>query len=207
MFFYVIFNHNLPKNYCLQVYYGVTSRIIWIRRVNAKRRDDQIRDTKWHRKGQYAIQREFYQTTLCWLGFFAEKRNSSHYLHFSFEHQGLNHPEFDFRAYNAFYVNIGIRFNNSIVLHYNFEPWTTSRSEADLQLQMIKVKVGDWVTKGSVIADFLSCNESAHVHFSLDKISGNTGNVCPQPHFSAGAYDEMMNLIHAYHADWEMCYP
>ncbi len=107
---------------------------------------------------------------------------------------------------NMFFVKVSIQFNNSMFLRYNFEPWTSSRSDAEVQLGMIKVKVGDWVTKGSVIANFLSYHPSAHIDFSVDNTWDHTGRVCPQPHFSAAAYGEMMNLIHTYHAEWEMCY-
>lgn len=108
---------------------------------------------------------------------------------------------------NVYFYNIGIRFNNSMELHYNFEPWTDDRSKAEVQIAMVKVNVGDWVTTGTVIADFLSYNASAHVDFSIDYLMQDSDRVCPQPHFSVMAYNKMMTLIHTYHTDWEMCYP
>ncbi|MFX0059946.1 MAG: hypothetical protein ACFE8J_16745 [Candidatus Heimdallarchaeota archaeon] len=105
---------------------------------------------------------------------------------------------------NKYHVRIWIRFNRTIELGYNFEPWTILESNRDKQISMFKVKVGDWVQKGDIIADFLSCNESAHIHFDVVE---NGKYYCPSKYFSTEGYTQMMNLIQSYHPTWELCYP
>ncbi|MFW9938753.1 MAG: M23 family metallopeptidase [Candidatus Thorarchaeota archaeon] len=105
---------------------------------------------------------------------------------------------------NKYHVRIWIRFNRSTELGYNFEPWTTLESNRELQISMFKVKVGDWVQKGDVIADFLSCNESAHIHFDIVE---RGKYYCPVKYFSAEGYTQMMSLVHSYQPTWNLCYP
>jgi hypothetical protein len=48
---------------------------------------------------------------------------------------------------NKYHVKLNIRFSNSIVIGYGFEPWTDNTSKRDKQWDMLQVKVGDWVQK------------------------------------------------------------
>lgn len=105
---------------------------------------------------------------------------------------------------NKYHVRIWIRFNKSTVLGYNFEPWTTKEADRNKQISMFKVKVGDWVQEGDVIAEFLQCNESAHIHFDIIE---NGNRYCPKKYFSPDGYNLIMELIHVYHPTWELCYP
>ncbi len=105
---------------------------------------------------------------------------------------------------NRFHVSIYIRFNRSITLGYNFEPWTQNVEDKDKQLAMIKVQEGDWVELGQEIARFLYVQVSAHIHFD---ISYKNDQTCPEPFFSTEGYNEMMEMIHSFNPTWEMCYP
>lgn len=105
---------------------------------------------------------------------------------------------------NRFYVTITIRFNKSVEVTYNFEPWTQNLDDKDLQLSMLKVQEGDWVELGQEIARFLYIDESAHIHFG---ISFKRQDVCPRDFFSVEGYNELLGMIHEYHPDWELCYP
>lgn len=105
---------------------------------------------------------------------------------------------------NKYHVRIWIRFNKSTVLGYNFEPWTTKEADRNKQIDMFKVKVGDWVQEGDVIAKFLQCNESAHIHFDIIE---SENRYCPKKYFSPDGYNLIMELIHVYHPIWELCYP
>ncbi|TXT65097.1 MAG: hypothetical protein BAJALOKI3v1_130001 [Promethearchaeota archaeon] len=91
---------------------------------------------------------------------------------------------------------IWIRFNDTVRLGYNFEPWSTDESDREKQKDMFKVEVGDWVDKGEVIAEFLECNISAHIHFDVVE-NGNW--YCPKQYFSTTGYNEIMDLIEYYH--------
>ncbi len=105
---------------------------------------------------------------------------------------------------NRFYITVVIRFNASVVVHYNFEPWTQDSSDKDLQLEMLEIQEGDWVDIGEKIADFLHVGGSAHIHFGVIK-DGQWQN--PEPYFSENAYNEIMAMIHSFHPDWDLYYP
>ncbi len=105
---------------------------------------------------------------------------------------------------NRFHARIWIRFNKTVEIGYNFEPWTTTEVDKDKQLAMFKVQVGDWVEIGQEIARFLYVNGGAHIHF--DVIEGGERS-CPQKYFSTSGYTEIMEMIHSYNPGWELCYP
>ncbi len=105
---------------------------------------------------------------------------------------------------NRFYITVVIRFNASVVVHYNFEPWTQDSSDRDLQLDMLTIQEGDWVDIGEKIADFLHVGDSAHIHFGVIQ-DGQWPN--PELHFSEDAYNEIMAMIHSFHPDWDLSYP
>jgi hypothetical protein len=104
---------------------------------------------------------------------------------------------------NKYHVKLNIRFSNSIELSYGFEPWTDNTHNRDQQRDMLQVEVGDWVQKGDIIASFLQCNESAHIHFDVTE---NGQKLCPTKYFSSEGYTKMMDLIHFYHPTWNLCY-
>jgi hypothetical protein len=105
---------------------------------------------------------------------------------------------------NRFFIRIDIRFSKSIVIGYNFEPWTQNPADKDKQLDMFKVQEGDWVELGQEIARFLYIAEGAHIHFDVME---NNGRSCPQQYFSTSGYNEIIELIHSFHPDWNLCYP
>ncbi len=104
---------------------------------------------------------------------------------------------------NKYHVRIRIRFNKTVEIGYNFEPWTTKLNDLNKQINMFNVKVGDWVSKGDIIARFLQCNESAHIHFDI--VEGGI-YYCPIKYFALDGYTQLMNLIYSYHPTWNLCY-
>ncbi len=104
---------------------------------------------------------------------------------------------------NKYHIRVNIRFNNAIVLHYGFEPWTNNENNARKQLEDLHIKVGDWVNLGDKIADFVAYYESAHIHFDVEL---NGIQVCPKNYFSEAAYNISMDLIHHFNPTWDMCY-
>ena len=105
---------------------------------------------------------------------------------------------------NKYHVRIWIRFNSSVSIGYNFEPWTSIELKREQQISMFKVEVGDWIQKGDIIAEFLQCNVSAHIHFDIIE---NGGRYCPTKYFDSTGFTQLMNLIHSYHPTWNLCYP
>ncbi len=105
---------------------------------------------------------------------------------------------------NIYHVRIWVRFNRSVVLGYNFEPWTTIEENREKQISFFNVSVGDWIQKGDVIAKFLQFGDGAHIHFDILE---NNNYHCPKKYFSTEGYNQMMELIHYFHPDWDLCYP
>lgn len=110
-------------------------------------------------------------------------------------------PDTTLNMYNIFVV---IRFNASIVLHYCFEPFTHVEGDQYRQLEMLSVKVGDWVMKGDTIGRFLYVEEAAHIHFG---VKGGDIWYDPEPFFGSSDHDEIMALINDYHPGWSLSYP
>lgn len=106
--------------------------------------------------------------------------------------------------WNRFHVRIWIRFNKDIQIGYNFEPVTVNEEDKDKQIAMFAVEVGEWVEIGQEIARFLYVAEGAHIHFDVIE---NNDRSCIQKYFSTEGYTEIMEMIHEYHADWDLCYP
>ncbi len=104
---------------------------------------------------------------------------------------------------NRYYVGIQIRYNKTITLWYNFEPWTQNPADKDKQLAMLQVAEGDWVELGQEIARFLYVQESAHIHFD---VSYKGDQVCPKPFFSTVGYNEIMTMIDIFQDNWSLCY-
>ncbi len=107
-------------------------------------------------------------------------------------------------AFNRYRIEVAIRFNATVEVIYNFEPFTQDSKMRDLQLSMLKVEVGDWVAKGDAIATFLYCAEGAHIHFGV--VQDNEWR-CPALYLSQDAYGELLTLVHTFHPDWDLCYP
>ena len=105
---------------------------------------------------------------------------------------------------NRYHISMSIRFNNSVEVNYNFEPWTQNGEDKDKQLRMFKVQEGDWVELGQEIARFLYVVESAHIHFDVVE---NNERSCPRKYFSQEGYDELIAMIKSFNPGWELCYP
>ncbi len=52
---------------------------------------------------------------------------------------------------NRYRVMVKIRFNYRTLVHYNFEMWTQNEDDIQNQINMLSVKVGDWVEIGQEI--------------------------------------------------------
>ena len=104
---------------------------------------------------------------------------------------------------NVYMIHISIRFNESIQISYVFEPWTNDSSAVDRQIGLLEIEVGDWVSKGDAIGQFLTLGSGAHIHFAI--YDGDA--TCPRPFFSDDAYTDMMTLVHTYQSGWDLCYP
>nr|MDO8083495.1 M23 family metallopeptidase [Candidatus Sigynarchaeum springense] len=108
-------------------------------------------------------------------------------------------------AYIRYYIRVYIRYNSSICILYSFELKTEDYANITRQLSLIKVKVGDWVSAGQELARFFNCGgDPDHVDWG---ISDNHERTCPQQFFTTSGYEKMMGLVHAFHPDWNLCYP
>ncbi len=105
---------------------------------------------------------------------------------------------------NRYHISLSIRFNKSVEISYNFEPWTQIEEDKDNQVLMFKVQEGEWVEQGQEIARFLYVKDSAHIDFSVIE---NNERSCPRKFFSQDGYNELIGMIKSFHSDWELCYP
>ena len=105
---------------------------------------------------------------------------------------------------NRYMVEITIRFNNTVFVNYNFEPWTNNSYYHELQKSLININVGDWVEIGQEIASFLQIGEGAHIHFDVIE---NDVRTRLDRYYSPEAYEKMMDLVHMWHPEWPyLCY-
>lgn len=107
-------------------------------------------------------------------------------------------------AQHRYTINVEIRFNATVSLFYNFEPWTNSTDEQTQQVQMFNFEVGSWVAKGDVIAKFLLAGEHAHIHFGIVQDEDWRD---PTLYMSTDGYNELLGLIHEFEPTWEISYP
>ncbi|RDE12886.1 MAG: hypothetical protein C4K47_07090 [Candidatus Thorarchaeota archaeon] len=105
---------------------------------------------------------------------------------------------------NMYNIYVAIRFNATILVRYGFEPFTHVVGDQYRQLSMLTVEEGDWVQKGDLIGHFLRIEDSAHIHFGVQK--GNDW-LDPEPFFGASDLAEILGLIEIYHPGWELSYP
>ncbi|UCE13894.1 MAG: hypothetical protein JSV04_01650 [Candidatus Heimdallarchaeota archaeon] len=105
---------------------------------------------------------------------------------------------------NYFHVNFEVRFNASVIVDYCLES-TPTPEDRDRQIGLIKVQVGEWVEIRQELAIFLNVlGDGSHIHFMVKM---NEKTICPMEYFSPEAYSELIDLIHTYHPDWDLCYP
>jgi murein DD-endopeptidase MepM/ murein hydrolase activator NlpD len=105
---------------------------------------------------------------------------------------------------NRYTVNLGIRFNATVLITYGFEPWTNQTAGRAQQVVMFKVAIGTWVAKGDPIASFLMVGVSAHIHFGViqDNIFRD-----PSLYISSGAIVELLAMVQSFHPTWLISYP
>ncbi len=107
---------------------------------------------------------------------------------------------------NKYHVEMAIRFSALYIVHFNFEPWTDNPAQGDLQAALIRVRVGDWVVKGQVIATFLKVSEGAHVHYTVSEGMLPPADQPPTRYLSGADYLRLLDLMHGFHPAWMPCY-
>lgn len=99
-------------------------------------------------------------------------------------------------------VTIFIACNSTYTAEYNFEAQAPDTGQT--QLDNIMVAVEQTVSQGDIIGSLYSAEniEAAHVHFSFHK---NWIPSCPEPYFSQGDRDSIVELIHEANPILNMC--
>lgn len=103
---------------------------------------------------------------------------------------------------NAYSISLRIRFNATVMINYGFEMWTTEEYFCNLQLSLLTVEVGDWVSQGTIIGQFVSCNSSAHIDWSVH-VSGT--RVPPCQFYNSTEYTYLNDLYQIYVPGGELC--
>ncbi|NHJ84797.1 MAG: hypothetical protein FK734_05000 [Asgard group archaeon] len=96
---------------------------------------------------------------------------------------------------NVYFINIGIRFNETVSVTYCFEPFTNSTSDWELQGSWLNVTVGDWVEKGDLVGTFLKVGEYAHVHWDVCAPCMDNDYPRPEHFYDTEGYSLMVDLI------------
>ena len=112
----------------------------------------------------------------------------------------------DNAAVNKYSIQVTIRFSTSHIIHYNFEPWTADPVQRDLQVSLLRVRVGDWVVKGQVIATFLKAGDSAHIHYGVGDGWPIPPDHPPTRYMDGIDYLRLLDLVHGFHPTWMPCY-
>jgi hypothetical protein len=104
-------------------------------------------------------------------------------------------------------IGVRIRYDSAYSVEWDFEPFSSSEADKDIQLANISVAVGDVVQKGDIIGTLHRANDTSHVDWGIMK---NYTLICPEPYFSAEAKSSILALIKARHPTWEpegaMCF-
>lgn len=106
-------------------------------------------------------------------------------------HQMLN------QGVNNWTVEMWIVINSKYLILLGFETWGSTDEVRTEQEQNIFVKVGDYIEQGTLIANLIACQDSAHVHFSLKRIGVEDAEswVVPEPYFSDEAYQKLVYVF------------
>ena len=107
-------------------------------------------------------------------------------------------------SWQRYVISMEIRFNATVTLSYGFEPITNFTEDQAQQLAMFNIEVGDWVSKGDVIAKFLYVNDGAHIHFGVNQDNSARD---PTLYLSTTDYNELLEMIHDFHPTWDISYP
>ncbi len=107
---------------------------------------------------------------------------------------------------NKYSIQIAIRYSNTHLIHYNFEPWTTDPAQRDLQVALLRVRVGDWVVKGQVIATFLNAGEGAHIHYGVGDGWPIPPDQPPTRYMEGSDFLRLLDMVHGFHPTWLPCY-
>ncbi|MBA7545561.1 hypothetical protein ES705_37930 [subsurface metagenome] len=100
-------------------------------------------------------------------------------------------------------VNVHINYNDAYGVEYAFEPFSTNQTDGQAQLNNILVENGQHVIAGQIIGRLYAPISNAHVHFSFFQ---DDQMACPENYWTEDARNAIMELIHAYNPDWNMCY-
>ncbi len=107
---------------------------------------------------------------------------------------------------NKYRIDIAIRYSNTHLVHYNFEPWTADPAQQDLQVALLRVKVGDWVVKGQVIATFLHAGDGAHIHYGVGDGWPIPPDSPPARYMGGADYLQLLNMVHGFRPTWMPSY-
>ena len=105
---------------------------------------------------------------------------------------------------NGFWqVNVHIKYNETFTVNYAFEPFSSSESDGNIQLNYIQVAEGDHVLQGDIIGYLGYVNPGAHVDFHL---SQHGESICPENYFTPSAVQEIYAILHQSFPNANMCY-
>ena len=101
---------------------------------------------------------------------------------------------------------ITIRFNKTFRVTYYFYV-SKKESELNQQYERFRVKPGDWVEKGDLIAEFLKFSEDSFLYFNVyESYPDYTIRHCPLDFMSQDAQVVMLEVINEYDPNMDLDY-
>lgn len=102
-------------------------------------------------------------------------------------------------------VNVEIGYDPTYSLIYAFETWSDIQADGDAQLSNILSHISESqnIPQGYIIGELVKAGNAAHVHFGLRE---NGLDVCPEPYFTYGARQSILNILHKIFPYARMCY-
>jgi hypothetical protein len=98
-------------------------------------------------------------------------------------------------------VNVGIKYNSTYSYEYIFGNF--SQEGGETQLKHICVREGEMISQGDIIGhSYLGSEPERGIVFHFKK---NDESICPGPYFTEEARNSILELIHRYEPDLDIC--
>lgn len=100
-------------------------------------------------------------------------------------------------------VHFVVQANNGDTFIYNFETYSQLQSDAQSDFSNIHVKANQTIKEGDYIGSLHKTNTNSRLHFSV--MRGQKA-ICPANLYDQNTQKILLNLLHASHPGWELCY-
>jgi hypothetical protein len=102
-------------------------------------------------------------------------------------------------------VNVEIEYDSTYSVIYAFETWSDIQADGGAQFSNIlsHISLNQPINQGDIIGQLVKAGNGAHIHFGLRE---NGIDVCPEPYFTQGARNSILNVLHMIFPHARICY-